>query len=311
MAKFQKKVIPPAADPAEAANARILAGIKSRDEQKQHEATLASDLGLDLKEPESTADNPADFLRDEWDRKTFGDSIPTYTRILYGPDPLLISCPSMKVDIERMGLEEYAIATAETMLLKQERAVPDPVMQKGLRAAIARFGVEAVADAFRKRILSIPSRTVEIEADRSDAMIDSDPMKEAVDRYGTPGMAPKFLSERCIGRFGLRGYVIVNNENGDPVTVGTLIMGEIPIRMADARKRHYAEESNSQVRDMQENFEERAAEEINRGGKAGVSVLKQGERVRSNAAGDLEDPALTSSYLGRERETGINFETQR
>ena len=210
-----------------------------------------------------------------------------------------------------MGLEEYANTTAETILLQKENAVPDPVMKAGLRAAIARFGVAAVAEAFRKRILSIPCRTVEIEADRSDAMIDSDPMKEAVERYGTPGMAPKFLSERCIGRFGLRGYVIVKNENGDPVTVGTLIMGEIPIRMADARQRHYAEESNSQVREMQENFEQNAAEQIGLGGKSGISVLKAGERVRSSAAGDLDDDALTSSYLGRERETGINFERQR
>ena len=310
MAKFVKKIIPPVNDPAVAANNRILAGIRQRDEAKKTEEALASDLGLNLKDPPSNADNATDFLRDEWDRKTFGDSIPTYTRVLYGPDPLLISCPSMKADIERMGLEEYSNATAETILKKQERAVPDPVMQTGLRAAIARFGVASVADAFRKRIMQIPCRTVEIEADRSDAMIFGQPMEEAVQRYGSPGMAPKFLSERCIGRFGLRGYVIVKDENGEPVKVGTLIMGEIPIRMAEARQRHYAEQSNEQVRSMQQDFEEHAAEEINRGGKIGVSVLKEGERVRSNAAGDLDDPALTESYLGRSRETGINFERQ-
>jgi hypothetical protein len=311
MAKFVKKIIPPSADPAEAANAGILRGIRTREAQAQHEKTLATDLGLDLKDPPSDADNASDFLADEWDRKTFGDSIPTYTRVLYGPDRLLISCPSLKDNVERMGLEEYANTTAETILLKQENAVPDPVMKAGLRAAIARFGVASVADAFRKRIMSIPCRTVEIEADRSDAMIDSDPMKEAVERYGTPGMAPKFLSERCIGRFGLRGYVIVKNETGEPVMVGTLILGEIPIPMAEARKRHYAEESNSQVRDQQENFEANAAEQIDLGGKAGLSVLKAGEKVRASAAGDLDDPALTSTYLGRERETGINFERQR
>ena len=311
MAKFVKKVVAPANDPAEVANKRILRDIDKREAQKQHEATLATDLGLDLKDPESTADNPADFLRDEWDKKTFGDSIPTYTRVLYGPDPLLISCPALKADLERLGLEEYAQATAETILLKQENAVPDPVMKKGLRAAIARFGVASVADAFRKRILKIPCRTVEIEADRSDAMIMSEPMQEAVERYGTPGMAPKFLSELCIKRFGLRGYVIVKNEHGQPVQVGTLIMGEIPTRMAEARQRHYAELSNEQVRTMQESFESNAAEEIQRGGRTGVSVLAPGETVRSNAAGDLDDPALTSSYLGRSRETGINFERQR
>jgi len=309
MAKFPKKA--PVNDPSDVLNKRILADIAARNEQKEHEAALATDLGLDLKEPEPTGNTAAEFLADAWDRKTFGDAIPTYTRILYGPDPLLISCPSMKQDIERLGLEEYSNATAETILLREEKAVPDPVMQKGLRAAIAHFGVVAVADAFKKRIMLIPVRTVEIEADRSDAMIMTEPMEEAVKRYGSPGMAPKFLSERCIGRFGLRGYVIVKTETGDPVTVGTLIMGEIPIRMAEARTRHYAELSNSQMAGMQESFEQDAGDQIARAGKRGLSVLRPGDTVRSNAAGDLEDSELTRSYLGRERDTGINLERQR
>src|ERR1700691_1531910 len=124
MAKFQKKVIPPVNDPSEVLNKQILSDIAKRNEAKQHEKTLASDLGLDLKDPPSDADNPVDFLREEGDKKTFGDAIPTYTRVLYGPDPLLISCPSLKANIERMGLEEYAATTAETILLKEERAVP-------------------------------------------------------------------------------------------------------------------------------------------------------------------------------------------
>jgi hypothetical protein len=302
---------PPAADPAEAANKRILADRQNRIDNAKAVDTLATDLGLDLKDPEPTADNPADFLREEWDKKTFGDAIPTYTRTVYGPDPLLISCPAMKAAIENIGLENYANATAEAILLKEDKAVADPIMQKGLRAAISRFGKIAVADAFRKRILEIPQRTVEVEADRSDAMIFSKPMEEAVMRYGTPGMAPKFLSERCIGVLGLRGYVVVNDERGDPVKVGTLIMGEIPIRMAEARRRHYAEESEKSVREAGEQFEDTAARAIREGGKGGISVLRDGERFTSNAAGDFEgDPDLTSSYLGRSRESGFRVERQ-
>lgn len=305
----QKKV--PPADPAQNANARILADRAQRIETKQAEETLAADLGLDLKDPEPAADNPSDFLRDEWDRKTFGDALPTYTRVLYGPDPLLISCPSMKLKIEDIGLENYANATAEAIMLQEEKAVPDPVMQKGLRAAIARFGKESVAAAFRKRILEIPTRTVEMEADRTDAMIFSKPMEEAVMKYGSPGMAPKFLSERCIGALGMRGYVVVKDEHGDPVKVGTLIMGEIPLRMAEARRRHWADESEKDVREVAEDFENRAEREIHQSGKAGVSVLAAGSSVRSNAAGDLEDAELTSSYLGRARETGFRAERRR
>lgn len=306
-----RKIKPPANDPAELSNARILADRATRIEQKVAEKTLANDLGLDLKDPVPESDNALEFLSDSWDRKTFGDAIPTYTRVVYGPDPLLISCPKMKETIERLGLEEYANTTAETILLKEEHAVADPIMKTGLRAAIARFGKESVASAFRERILKIPSRTVEIEADRSDAMIFARPMEEAVQKYGTPGMAPKFLSERCIGVLGLRGYVIVKDERGDPVKVGTLIMGEIPLRMAEARRRHWADESEQLVRDMGDDFEARAEQEIHRGGRTGVSVLGRGETVRSNAAGDLESDELTSSYLGRSRETGFTVERQR
>ena len=295
-------------DPAAVANARVLADRQARIDVQQNEAVFATDLGLDLKDPVSTADNAADFLSDEWDRKTFGDAIPTITRILYGPDPLLISCPSMKATIESIGLEQYANLYAEAILLKEENAVPDPIMQKGLRAAIAKFGKQTVADEFRKRILRIPSRTVEIEADRTDAMIFARPMEEAVARYGTPGMAPKFLSERCIGVLGLRGYVIVKDERGDPVKVGTLIMGEIPMRMAEARRRHYAKESEDDVRGMGEAYEDVADRAI--GGRNGISVLAQGERIRSNFAGDLEDERMTASYVGRERATGFTVERE-
>jgi len=298
-------------DPADVANKRILADRQERIDKKKAEETLATDLGLNLKPPEPVADNPDDFLRDEWDKKTFGDSIPTYTRTVYGPDPLLISCPEMKASIEKIGLENYAGATAEAILLKEDRAVKDPVMQKGLRAAIARFGVQSVADAFRGRILKIPQRTVEIEADRSDVMIFAQPMEEAVAKYGQPGMAVKFLSERCIGVLGMRGYEMVKDEKGDVVKVGTLMMGQIPERTAAARRDHWARESDSAVGEAAEIFEDSAARAIRDGGKGGISVLREGEGLNSNAAGDFDDPELTASYLGRTRATGFHVERQR
>lgn len=306
-----KMKAPPAADPARAANRRILADRQRRLDAQEAEKILASDLGLNMKDPEPVADNPADFLADEWDRKTFGDALPTYTRILYGPDPLLITCPAMKAKIEEIGLEEYANATAEAILLYEDKAVPDPLMRKGLRGAIGRFGKEAVAAVFRDRIMKIPCRTVEVEADRTDAMIFAKPMEEAVEKYGTPGMAPKFLSERCIGVLGMRGYVIVKDEKGDPVKVGTLIMGEIPMRMAEARRRHYSDESEDLVRDAEEQFSDQAERAISEDRRPGISVLRRGENVRSNAAGDLADDNATAAYLGRERETGFTVERQR
>jgi hypothetical protein len=300
----------PAADPAQEANRRILADRQARIDDKAAVETLATDLGLNIKPAPNSADNPVDFLSEEWDRKTFGDAIPTYTRVVYGPDPLLVSMPAMKAKIEEIGLEEYAKATAEAIIRFEEKAVPDALMQKGLRGAIARFGAEKVAAAFRDRILKIPVRTVEVEADRSDAMIFARPMEEAVQMYGTPGMRAKFLSERCIGVLGMRGYKIVMDRQGDPVKVGTLIMGEIPERMAEARQRHFADMSDRDVADAAKQFEDHASRAIRDSGAGGFSVLGQGERIRANAAGDLENPELTESYLGRERNTGFTVERQ-
>jgi hypothetical protein len=300
---------PKRVDPAQAANAAILADIKAREEAKRHEATLAQDLGLDLKTPEPKAATAAEFLNDEFDRKNFGDPVPTFTRILYGPDPLLVSCPHMKVEIEKIGLEAYARATAEAIRLKEHHAVKDPVMQRGLQTAIRKFGVDEVARAFADRIMRIPSRTVEVEADREDPLIFSRPLEEAVERYGSPGMAPKFLSERCIAVLGLRGYKIVMDERGDPVKVGTLIMGEIPAAMAERRRRHWAEQSNQLLESMEDDYTTSVERDVRNAGAGFASVLRPGENVTSSAAGDFpDDPVLTESYLGRSRETGFRVE---
>jgi hypothetical protein len=290
-------------DPADAANKRVLEERQARIDQRENEKTLATDLGLNIQPEKPESDDPVEFLRDEFDRKTFGEVYPTYTRVVYGPHPMLDNYPELRERLESMGLERYAEMTAETIRLKGDKAVPNPVMQRGLRAAIAKFGIEKVANAFRARIMEIPVHTVEVEADRSDALIYAQPMEEAVQMYGTPGMRAKFLSERCIGVLGLRGYRIVKDKNGDPVKVGTLIMGEIPIRMAEARQRHYAEESENQVAEAEAAYQETSERAIRDGhGSRGFSVLDN-STVTPNAA-------EKESLLGQTRETGFRVERQ-
>src|SRR5215472_10521567 len=105
-------------DPVDAANQRVLEDIARRNEQKEAEKALAADIGLDLKPERPEAKNAFEFLAEEWDRKSFGDPPATYTRIVYGPDPLLNSCPDMKSQIESLGLERYAEATADAIKVK-------------------------------------------------------------------------------------------------------------------------------------------------------------------------------------------------
>lgn len=286
-------------DPTEAANSHIL--------EQRHQRILESapaprelpDLGLDI--PEKQFGSAAELLADEFDRKTFGDPIPTYTRVIYGPDPLLTASPELKERLEKMGLEDFAEATANAIHKVREKAVPPGMMRVSLAKAIGHFGVESVAEAFKQRILKIPVRTVEIEAEREDPMFGK-PLEEAVARYGTPGMAPKFLSELVIKVNGMRGYRIVKDENGDPVRVGTLIMGEIPERMAERRRQRAADESREKIQEAEESFRdeiERVAS-VGRAG-SGFRALSRDEVVSANAT-------ETEDYSGQQRVAGFTVE---
>jgi hypothetical protein len=287
-------------DPAREHNERILADRERRIQERQTQEAMPVNLGLDLERKPATS--AAEFIRDEFDRKNFGDPVPTYTRVLYGPDPLLITCPGIKERIEAVGLEDYAAATADAILAKQERAFDDPLLRKGIRQAIKQFGVDAVAEAFKQRILRIPSKTVEVEADRGEEdEIYGRPLEDAVRRYGNPGMAPKFLSKRCIDALGMRGYRIVIDEHGDPVRVGTLIMGEIPIQVAERRRLKAAELSNDAVREQEEAYVAAQSRFLASTGAVGVGSrpLEHGETLVGNAS-EPRDPVSMGVRFERE-----------
>ena len=305
------KRVAPVADPAETMNRQILAERQKRVDAKRQQENRAKaavdELAADLA-PHAEPESAAELLCDEWDRKTFGDALPTIRRKVYGPDPLLEGCPEFRDRLEQVGLEEYANATAEAIRRKGASAVPDPLMQKGLRKAIDRFGVENVAQAFRDRVMKIPVREYEVEVDREDTVQLADPMRDAVERYGRPGMAAKFLSERCIGVLGMRGYEIVKDEHGEPVKVGNLIMGEIPERWAAQRRAKYAGESEAAVREMEESYMDAQERMIRAAGAAGVPVggsrvLAPDDLVRANAT-------ESEGYLGQARTGGLKIDRE-
>jgi len=288
-------------DPAIIANQRILQARTERLIQQEVEATL--DLGLSLKEEDAKGPASAvDFLKDEWDRKAFGDEVNTISRTVYGPDPIVNNCPEFHERLEKWGLEAIAESFYKLVLDKGEMACPDAIMRKGVAQSIKRFGKEATAAAFRDRILRIPSHVVEIETDTALDPLLSNPMRVAVERYSKPGMAVKFLSDRCMDVLGMRGYVIVKDERGDPVRIGTLYMGEIPQDWADRRRQHFADLSIDAVKEQEESYYEEAARKIaSEGGKGmGASILKRGDSIRG-------DPAINDVYSGESRKTGIDL----
>jgi len=288
-------------DPAAAMNKRVLAQREERIKAKQLEDAPV-DLGLNLMEESAEAPDAASLLRDEWDKKTFGNAPKTTTRVIYGPDPIVNNCPEFHERLERHGLEAVAEAFKEHILKSGEFAATDPIMRKGLRLSIAKFGKEATANAFFDRVMSIPYRTVEVEIDEElDPML-VNPMREAVARYGRPGMSVKFLSDRCMSVLGRRGYEIIKDERGDPVRIGTLFMGEIPEYMAQRRIQHFADLSQSEVNEQEEAFMEQAERTIRDSKTSGVAPLQPGDMIeRSSQINDkwLDDQRQNGVRIGR------------
>jgi len=291
----------PAADPVQAANEQVL---KMREERILNSIPEPVDLGLDLKDKEP-AGNAAEFI-DEWDRKAFGDPVATITRVVYGPDPLVDSNPHMRLMLERHGLVDYAAATFDAVMTKGAGAFQDEMLKRGARAAIARFGKEAFANALRERILKIPCRTVEIDSsDTLDPMImGGNVLRDTVQRYERPGFAYKFLSERCMDTLGMRGYTLVTDPHtGDKVKAGTLYLGEIRQEIADARRERFAAESETEVREIEEAYRESLAREIPRGMRGGIAPLGAGDQITANAT-------ETEGWVGETRSAGVRIERQ-
>jgi hypothetical protein len=296
----------PAVDPAELANQRVL---EERSRRIEDTAPDPVDLGLGLKEQEP--ENAAEFLADAWERKAFGDPVATIKRTMYGPDPLLDQSPELKASLEKFGLVDYANATAETIMRQGYMGVKDEVLRRGLRAAIARFGKEKVAEAFRDRILKIPVREVEVDAsDVLDPLImGGNILRDTVQQYEEPGWSYKFLGESCNKILGLRGYEIVKDAHGDPVKAGTLILGRIREEVAQLRRERWAAQSIQEVREIEEAYRDSVARPDAafgyRGAKAeGVAAFGEGEDVTAEST-------ETGEWLGETRRGGVQLERHR
>jgi hypothetical protein len=90
-----------------------------------------------------------------------------------------------------------------------------------------------------------------------------DPLGEVADAHVGPGMRPHFLSERRNQEAGTRGWKIVKDEHGDPVRVGTLVLGQMPEERAEARNRFFREKSQTAVAQVEQQFHE-TQEQANR-----------------------------------------------
>lgn len=113
-------------------------------------------------------------------------------------------------------------------------------------------GISQGKDPFAK---SLDERRDDVKL-RDRMLFDSrDPLKEVADKYAKPGMKPKFLSAARMQEAGGTGdYEVVKNQNGDPVKVKGMVLGHIPVELAEARNEHYRNRSNTILNQITEQY---------------------------------------------------------
>ena len=138
--------------------------------------------------------------------------------------------------------------------MPQRAAAPNPVQAEDIDAAELRIqaqlgGVPAV-EVKNGRF----ERVLAARDDAEDFFEMPDPVKGAIGQYGKPGMVNRLLAEKVNKRKGLRGWKIVKDENGDPVEVGGMLLGEMPERKARARTRQFQNESRQFVTEIKDSY---------------------------------------------------------
>jgi len=82
-----------------------------------------------------------------------------------------------------------------------------------------------------------------------------DPMKELAQRYVPPDMSPKFLDPGKCDKDGMRGFEVVKDQRGDPVKLGTLMLGQMPRERARRRNAAYQQKAADDAREIHEEFQ--------------------------------------------------------
>lgn len=114
---------------------------------------------------------------------------------------------------------------------------------------------------------------------RMESWESPDPMKEQASEHGRPGFTQRYISPRHVanGR-GFRGFKPVQAD-GQNVTLGGLILCEMPNSKAEARNQYYRDQGNDAIREAEEHRIAEQEKAIRNGGHVGVSLLRKNEKL--------------------------------
>lgn len=173
----------------------------------------------------------------------------------------------------------------------------------GVEHAVASVTVDEVHQQIRRR-------GGDLEEGRSpfDAF---DPMLELVHEYVPAGMRPKFLSKRKMDAEGTtRGYTICRKPDGDPVTLGTSVLGFMPEARAAAIQSAFEEKSHELQREMYgEDFDPRRPGRNRAGERVHEKFREQDDlaRGRNGPSTSFEDQDPPDPAFGLPQGEGEDF----
>lgn len=104
---------------------------------------------------------------------------------------------------------------------------------------------------FEKSLQKRKDDVLERGMDTFDA---TNPMQEVLDANQRPGFRRKFLADEVVKRKGLRGWQPVVGKNGEPVTLGTLKLAEMPEAKAVNRNKHFKELADVRLEQVQKEY---------------------------------------------------------
>lgn len=152
-----------------------------------------------------------------------------------------------------------------------------------LRAARGYPKIESGRDAHDKQF----DAHEDLEFDPLGTM---DPLTQLKHAYERPGFALKLMSNRVNQHLGRRGYQVVKDTQGDPVMCGTMILGEIPEKIAAQRRATPIRVSNDELKAINEQQAQQIDKLRDEAKGLGLTVLKPGEVVTNR--GDGQDYAM-------------------
>lgn len=144
--------------------------------------------------------------------------------------------------------------------------------------------VQVLSDEYDRNLMRVEDSIEPWEA--------ANPIKAAIDRVRTPGMAYHLSSDRVVARNGLGKWLPCKDADGNLVKVGNMTLAAMPKPLFDRMERHYKDEANAALKDGINDFQvkqEQMLREAREQGFSsyGASPLAPGEML---TVGDSESP---------------------